>query len=146
MKDIDGAYIFSGTGGLIFSQENLEKGDKFDLNYLGDFLSTIETIALNIGEEEVSVLEFGNIKFYHAKDKLTKIGFAIKCKKNTKTKKIYQVLTNIMNVFLERFTGNFYSEDVIKKEKMESFIQSISKILGKGKKVEYFLDQIKLFK
>ena len=51
-----------------------------------------------------------------------------------------------MNVFLERFTGNFYSEEIIKKEKMESFIESISKLLGKGNKVEYFLDKIKLEK
>ena len=144
MKDINGAYIFSSSGCLIFSQENVDKNKEFDLNYLSDFLSTIEAIAMNIGEEEVNVLEFGNIKFYHAKDKLTKIGFAIKCKKDAKPKKIHQVLTNIMNVFLERFTGNFYSDDIIRKEKMESFIQTISELLGKGKKVEYFLDEIKI--
>ena len=145
MKEIDGAYIFSGDGGLIFSLENLEDAStKFDSDYLGDFLSTVESIALNIGEEEVNVLEFGNIKFFHTRDKLTKIGFAIKCKKDTKPKKIKQVLTNLMNVFLERFTGSFSSEEIIKKQKMESFIETISEQLGKGNKVEYFLDKIKI--
>ena len=91
MKEIDGAYIFSGDGGLIFSLENLEDASaKFDSDYLGDFLQTVESIALNIGEDEVNVLEFGNIKFFHTRDKLTKIGFAIKCKKDTKPKKIKQ--------------------------------------------------------
>ena len=42
MKKINGAYIFSGDGGLIFSLEDLENGSEFDLNYLGNFLSTIE--------------------------------------------------------------------------------------------------------
>lgn len=146
MKEIDGAYIFSGDGGLIFTLENLEDGSAFDSDYLGDFLSAVESIALNIGEEEVNTLEFGNIKFFHTRDKLTKIGFAIKCKKNTKPKKIKQVLTNIMNVFLERFTGNFSSEVTIKKQQMESFIETISEQLGKGNKVEYFLDKIKIVK
>ena len=146
MKEIDGAYIFSGDGGLIFSLENLDlkDGSAFDSDYLGDFLSAVESIALNIGEEEVNTLEFGNIKFFHTRDKLTKIGFAIKCKKNTKPKKIKQVLTNLMNVFLERFTGNFSSEETIKKQQMESFIETISEQLGKGNKVEYFLDKIKI--
>lgn len=142
MKDVDGAYIISGSGAIIFSQENLESNGDFDLNYLSDFLSTIETIALNIGEDEVNVLEFGNIKFFHVKDRLTKIGFVIKSKKDVKPKKIRQVLTNLMNIFIEKFTGNFTSPDVVKQEKMENFIERIANLLGTGKKVEYFLDSI----
>ncbi|MFX1259691.1 MAG: hypothetical protein ACFFAN_17700 [Promethearchaeota archaeon] len=145
MKEIEGAYILSGSGGLIFSQENLDKDLKeFDKDYLSNLLSTIETIALKIGEGEVNVIEFGNIKFYHTKDKLTKIGFCLKCKKDVKKKKIFHTLTNLMNIFLEKFTGNFSSPDIVKKEKMDSFILAVSQILGEGKKVEYFLDEIKI--
>jgi len=144
MKEIEGAYVLSSKGALIFSQENLGEGTDFDLNYLSDFLSTIETIAMNVGEEEVKIIEFGNIKFYHARDKLTKIGFCFKVRKDIKQKKIYPMLSHFMNIFLERFTGNFTSPDVVKKQKMDDFIKSISDLLGEGKKVEYFLDEVKI--
>ena len=145
MKDVNGAYIFSGSGALIFSQENLDATvSEIDLEYLSNFISTIETIAVEINEEDVKEIEFGNIKFYHTRDKLSKIQFIIKCEKGAKAKKINQVLTNLMNIFLEKFTGTFTSPLGIKKEKMDAFVKNMSDILGSGKKVEYFLDHIKV--
>ena len=147
MKEIDGAYIFSGSGALIFSQENLDETiGEVDLEYLSNFISTIETIAIEIQEEDVKEIEFGNIKFFHTRDKLSKIQFLIKCEKDAKQKKIQQMLSNLMNIFLEKFTGIFISPLGVKQEKMDAFIKSMSEVLGEGKKVEYFLDQIKLVK
>jgi len=145
MKDVNGAYIFSGSGALIFSQENLDGSvSEIDLEYLSNFISTIETIAVEIQEKDVKEIEFGNIKFYHTRDKLSKIQFIIKCEKDAKPKKINQVLTNLMNIFLEKFTGTFTSPLGIKKEKMDAFVKAMSDILGSGKKVEYYLDHIKV--
>ncbi len=147
MKNIDGAYIFSGSGALIFSQENLDETmGEVDLEYLSNFISTIETIAVEIQEDDVKEIEFGNIKFFHTRDKLSKIQFLIKCEKDAKPKKIQQTLSNLMNIFLEKFTGIFTSPLGVKQEKMEDFVKSISEVLGTGKKVEYYLDQIKLVK
>ena len=146
-RDVNGAYIFSGSGALIFSQENMDETvSEVDLEYLSNFISTIETIAVEIQEEDVKEIEFGNIKFFHTRDKLSKIQFLIKSDKDAKPKKIQQVLSNLMNIFLEKFTGIFTSPLVVKKEKMDAFIESISEILGTGKKVEYFLDKIELVK
>lgn len=145
MKEINSIYIINSNGDLIFLQENLSQtSEDFHFDYLSNFLSTIETIAKEIGEKEVKVIELGNNKFFIAKDKLTKITFILKCDKTAKPKKSFELLKEIKNIFIEKFTGNFNSPQIVKRRLMKSFIEVLLEIIGKAKKVQYFLDSIKI--
>ena len=145
MKGINSIYIINSNGDLIFLQENLSQNSEgFHFDYLSNFLSTIETIAKEIGEKEVKVIELGNNKFFIAKDKLTKITFILKCDKAAKPKKNFELLKKIKNIFIEKFIGNFNSPQIVKRRLMKSFIEVLLEIIGKAKKVQYFLDSIKI--
>jgi len=148
MNEIISLYIINYTGDLIFWQENVSQhAKKIDQEYLSNILSTLEMIASQIGEEEVKIIELGSrSKFSVSKDNMTGISFVIKCEKGVKAKKINQMLRDIKNVFIGKFTGNFNSTQIEKVRIMKSFMNSLFEIIGEAKKVQYYIDGIKIFR
>jgi hypothetical protein len=145
MVEIEGIYILNSRGDLIFLQENLVLDSKeMDADYLSNFLSTLQTIAQKIGEDEVKIIDLGNSKFFLIKDKLTKIEFILKCNKEMKYKKVSQAHKNIVNLFIEKFTGNFNSSEETKTILMNSFIKELNELVGPGEKTDYHLQAIKI--
>ena len=147
MNEINSMYIINYAGDLIFWQENIsQSAKKIDQEYLSNILSTLEMIASKIGEEEVKIIELGNNKFFISKDNMTGISFVLKCEKGVKPKKINQILKDIKNIFIGKFTGNFNSSQIEKVRIMKSFMNSLFEIIGEAKKVQYYIDSVKIYK
>ena len=77
---------------------------------------------------------------------MTGITFVLKCEKGVKPKKINQMLRAIKNVFIGEFIGNFNSTQIEKVRLMKSFINSLFEIIGEAKKVQYYIDSVKIYK
>ncbi len=147
MKDIISFYIINGNRDLIYSQENISLAPEGkEHEYISNFLSILETIAMKIGEkeEELRIMVLGHSKFFLSKDKLTNVIFILKCEKDAKQKKIFEKLNKTKNLFIEKFTGNFNSPDDIKLKLMESFTGTLAEIIGNAKSVLYFIDSLKI--
>ena len=145
MNEIISLYIINYTGDLIFWQENVSQhAKKIDQEYLSNILSTLEMIASQIGEEEVKIIELGKISHFISKDNMTGISFVIRCEKGVKAKKINQMLREIKNIFIAEFTGNFNATQIEKVRIMKSFMNSLFEIIGEAKKVQYYIDGIKI--
>lgn len=146
MNEINSLYIINNAGEFIFWQENSnQNAKKIDQEHLSSILSTLEMIASKIGGEEVKIIELGNSKFFVSKDNMTGISFVLKCEKGVKPKKINQILRDIMNVFIGEFTGNFNSTQIEKVRIMKSFMNSLFEIIGEAKKVQYYIDSVKIY-
>ena len=146
MNEINSLYIINYAGEFIFWQENTsQNAKKIDQEHLESILSTLEMIASKIGGEEVKIIELGNSKFFVSKDNMTGISFVLKCEKGVKPKKINQILRDIMNVFIGEFTGNFNSTQIEKVRIMKSFMNSLFEIIGEAKKVQYYIDSVKIY-
>ena len=145
MTDIVGLYILNSKRELIYLQENIiTKVKELDPDYLSNFFATLQTIAQKIGEEEVKIIDLGNSKFFLTKDKLTNFEFILKCERNIKQKKVFEIHKRIVNLFIEKFTGNFNATEETKKILMNSFLKDLTEIMGKGEKIEFYLDSIKI--
>ena len=146
MNEINSLYIINNAGEFIFWQENSnQNAKKIDQEHLSSILSTLEMIASKIGGEEVKIIELGNSKFFVSKDNMTGISFVLKCEKGVKSKKINQILRDIMNIFIGEFTGNFNSTQIEKVRIMKSFMNSLFEIIGEAKKVQYYIDSVKIY-
>ena len=147
MNEINSLYIINYAGDLIFWQENVsQNAKKIDQEYLSNIISTLEMIASQIGEEEVKIIELGKISHFISKDNMTGISFVIRCEKGVKAKKINQMLREIKNIFIEEFTGNFNATQIEKVRIMKSFMNSLFEIIGEAKKVQYYIDKIKIYR
>ncbi len=147
MNEIISLYIINYAGDLIFWQENVsQNAKKIDQEYLSNIISTLEMIASQIGEEEVKIIELGKISHFISKDNMTGISFVIRCEKGVKAKKINQMLREIKNIFIGEFTGNFNATQIEKVRIMKSFMNSLFEITGEAKKVQYYIDEIKIFR
>ena len=147
MNEIISLYITNYAGDLIFWQENVsQNAKKIDQEYLSNILSTLEIIASQIGEEEVKIIELGKISHFISKDNMTGVTFVIRCEKGVKAKKINQMLREIKNIFIGEFTGNFNATQIEKVRIMKSFMNSLFEIIGEAKKVQYYIDAIKIYK
>ena len=146
MNEIISLYIINYARDLIFWQENVsQNAKKIDQEYLSNILSTLEMIASQIGEEEVKIIELGKVRHFISKDNMTGISFVIRCEKGVKAKKINQMLREIKNIFIGEFIGNFNATQIEKVRIMKSFMNSLFEIIGEAKKVQYYIDAIKIY-
>jgi len=146
MENIEAIYIINGESQLIFSYEILnERPNNFDYSNISRFFSVIKTFALKIGEKEVKIIELGNSKIFKTLDDDYNIDVILKCDKRLKEKKASINLTKILNLFINSFIGYFNSSIQTKKERMEFFIKEISFMLEESGKMNYFLENIKIF-
>ncbi len=145
MSDVVGLYILNHRGELIYLQENtLPSSKELDPDYLSNFFTTLQTIAQKIGEEEVKIIDLGNSKFFLTKDKLTGIEFILKCEKNIKQKKVFETHKKIINLFIEKFIGNYNASEQTKTFLMNSFMKDLAEIIGRGEKIEYDINTLKI--
>ncbi|MFX0042286.1 MAG: hypothetical protein ACFE8L_05185 [Candidatus Hodarchaeota archaeon] len=146
MEIIEAIYIINGENQLIFSYEGLnDRADNFDYSNITRFFSVIKTFALKIGEKEAKIIELGNSKIFKTLDDEYNIEVILKCNKNVKEKKASINLTKVLNYFINSFIGYFNSSTQEKKERIEYFIKEISFMLSKRGKMNYFLENIKIF-
>lgn len=130
LKEILCIYIIDDKGTPILIRENYIQGSG-DAKHalLSDFVSALQSLAQEFGEDETRVIELSDAKILSTKDKLTNYSFIIKCDTNSKNKKIFGILNQIKNIFIEKFTGYLASTDEIKKKIMLSFERELNEVI-----------------
>ncbi len=121
--------------------ENFQRASgNLRLESISKLFSLLTSYSLNVGEEDVQLLEMENSNVYSTRDKITDVQFVLKFDKKIKNKIVIKILKIVKNAFVEKFEGNFNKPLEEKEILMEQFIKLIEDIIGKGKKVDYFLD------
>jgi hypothetical protein len=143
MKGIDSVYIINNEGSLIFIHENFQRSSgTLRLESLSKLFSLLTSYSLKVGEEDVQLLEMGKSNVYSTRDKITNVQFILEFNKKAKNKLVTKALKIIKNAFVEHFEGNFHKPVEEKAALMDKFVRVIENAIGKGKKVDYFLDAI----
>ena len=130
IKEILCIYILDDEGTPIFIRENYIQGSG-DANHalLSDFVTALQAFAREFGEEETRVIELSDAKILSSKDNITNYLFAIKCESGVKNKKMFGILNQIKNLYIDKFTGHLTSNEETKKKIMLSFVTELNKII-----------------
>ena len=138
IKEIQSFIILDNNGAPIFVQENFIQGrNNVDLALLSDFINALQNFATELGEKETKFIELGGGKIFSTKDSSTNYLFVLKCDKKAKAKKMYQILNEIKNLFLNKFLGHLYEiKEEKNKELLSSFENELKIILNPYNKLE----------
>ena len=130
MDEIIWIYIIDSSGATIFSYDNYINGTS-DVNHsiLTHFIHALQSVAKNIEEDEIRVVNIDKNKFFLIKEKLTSYLFIIKTKPNAKSEIINPILKKIKKKFVEKFTGHFTLPVQDKIILLKSFKEDIKRII-----------------
>ncbi len=130
MDEIIWIYIIDSSGATIFSYDNYVN-ENSDVNHsiLTHFVNALQSVAKNIKEDEIKVVNIDKNKFFLIKEKLTRYLFIIKAKPNAKLVLIDPILKKIKNKFVEKFTGHFTLPIQEKITLLKSFKEDIKRII-----------------
>ena len=130
IKEILCIYIIDDTGTPIFIRENYIQGSE-NANHalLSDFITALQSFAKEFGEEETRIVELSDAKIFSTLDSLTNYIFIIKSDINAKSKKIFEILNKIKNLFIDSFMGQLASSNEKKTKIMVSFEHNIDVLL-----------------
>ncbi|MFX1238016.1 MAG: hypothetical protein ACFE8P_09890, partial [Promethearchaeota archaeon] len=117
-----GKFIFSGGDSL----QTMEKDDR---NLLSGFVGAFQSLAQELGQEEMKEAQLGSSKLFFTKDKITEISFVIKAEATAKKKKMFQLLEKIKNLFINTFMGHMYEESEAKNYLFESFAINLDNLI-----------------
>ena len=140
-KEIRSIYIIDGKGKPIFIREHHSQGSgssSADHALLSRFVTALQSFATELGEEDTRIIELGDEKIYTLKDGFTKFFFVLNCEPDSKSKKMFKILNDIKNLFLQKFMGNFTASEEVKKKIMVSFLEDLNHILNPFSKLENF--------
>ena len=137
IKDIHRIYIIDKNAKLFYLRENYIQGlAPVDHALLSRFVGAMESFTTELGEEKTKIINLGEEKIFVIKDNISEFRFIVCCDMNSKPKKMLRILNNVMNLFLEKFTGYFTASDDIKRKIMGSFVEEINEILNPGSTIE----------
>ncbi len=144
IKEIKSIQIVDAKGTLLFSRESHIQGSG-DVNniLLSDFVNALQSFAKEFGEEETKIIELGDGRIISTKDKLTGVLFILKCNTNAKTKKMFKILNQIKNIFIDKFTGHLTSSEEVKREVRSSFESAVSELLRPQDKIQSLFPKLK---
>ncbi len=143
MKSIEGIFVVGKQGKVIFPYGNdYESLGKNDKELLSGFVSAFQSLARELGEEEMKEARLGTSKLYFTKDRISEISFVIKATSTAKQKKMFQLLEKIKNLFINTFIGHMYEESEAIRYLLDSFSINLDKLLNEqpDTKVKGFFD------
>jgi len=130
MDEIIWIYIIDKSGATIFNYDNyIKKSSDIDHSILTHFIHALQSVAKNIEEDEIKVVNIDKNKFFLMKEKLTSYLFIIKAKPNAKSELINPILRKIKDKFVEKFTGHFTLAVQEKISLLKSFKEDIKRII-----------------
>ena len=130
MDEIIWIYIIDNSGATIFNYDNyLNENSDVNHSILTHFIHALQSVAKNIEEDEIKVVNIDKNKFFLMKEKLTSYLFIIKAKPNAKSELINPILRKIKNKFVEKFTGHFTLAVQEKISLLKSFKEDIKRII-----------------
>ena len=99
-------YIIDDAGATIYSFENHVQGAGGGTSaVLSNFLFALQSIAKTLKDNEVRGVEMSNNRFFLCKEKMTSYLFILKTNRDADTQVITPVLSEIINKFVDKFTG-----------------------------------------
>jgi hypothetical protein len=138
MDEIIWIYIIDSSGATIFSYDNyINENSDINHSILTHFIHALQSVAKNIQEDEIKVVNIDKNKFFLIKEKLTSYLFILKTKPNAKAELINPILRKIKKKFVEKFTGHFTLPVQEKISLLKSFKEDIKRIIeGKNHLVD----------
>ncbi|MBN1802283.1 MAG: roadblock/LC7 domain-containing protein [Candidatus Lokiarchaeota archaeon] len=143
MKSIEGIFVVDKVGKVIFPYgEEFESLGKNDKELLSGFVSAFQSLARELGEEEMKEARLGTSKLFFTKDRISEISFVIKATIYSRQKKMFQILEKIKNLFINTFIGHMHEENEAIKYLLDSFSINLEKLLSEqpDTKVKGFFD------
>ena len=138
IKEIHRIYIIDKDAKVFYLRENYIPGSDskpVDHALLSRFVGALESFITELGEEKTKIINLGEEKIFVIKDKITAYCFVLCCDMNSKPKKMFKILNNIMNIFISEFTGKFSASEE-KRKAMNSFVQEINELLTPRSTIE----------
>jgi len=137
IKEIHRIYVIDKAAKVFYLRENYISGlASVDHALLSRFVSALESFTSELGEEKNKIINLGDEKIFVVKDNITAYRFILCCDMNSKPKKMWKILNNIMNIFIEQFTGKFTANEVVKRKAMNSFAEEINELLEAKSTIE----------
>jgi hypothetical protein len=138
MDEIIWIYIIDSSGATIFSYDNyINENSDINHSILTHFIHALQSVAKNIQEDEIKIVNIDKNKFFLIKEKLTSYLFILKTKPNAKSELINPILRKIKKKFVEKFTGHFTLPVQEKISLLKSFKEDIKRIIeGKNHLVD----------
>ena len=137
IKEIHRIYIIDKDAKLFYLRENfIQDSAPVDHALLSRFVSALESFTTELGEEKTKIIHLGDEKIFVIKDKITAYRFILCCEMNSKPKKMFKILNNIMNIFISQFTGKFSANEAIKRKTMNSFVEEINELVNPRSSIE----------
>ena len=138
IKDIHRIYIIDKEAKVFYLRENyISDSDSAPVDHalLSRFVGALESFITELGEEKTKIINLGDEKIFVIKDKITAYRFVLCCDMNSKPKKMFKILNNIMNIFISEFTGKFSASEE-KRNAMNSFVEEINELLTPRSTIE----------
>ncbi|MHA1148833.1 MAG: hypothetical protein ACTSR8_11395 [Promethearchaeota archaeon] len=143
MKEIKSIYIIDAKGNPFFIRDIFSQGmGDSDHMLLTNFINAIQSFAAELGGGEAKVIKFGDSKIFSTKDPMTNIMFVIKAILKSKDKKLLNLLNQIKNLFIEKFTGNLTADSTTKIRILEDFRDALDELIKPKDNVDAFLTSI----
>ncbi len=137
IKEIQCIYILNDQGNPIFIRENFIQGtENADHAMLSNFFNALQSFAMELGENETRSIDLETSKIFSIKDSVTNYSFILKCDRNAKPKKMFKILQQIYNIFIDMFTGHIHDFEEAKSKIMPSFESALDEIIEPVKKFE----------
>jgi len=106
-----GVYVVDDDANVFFEQEIYSQGsNSIDEAILSRIIITIQKFADELGGGDVRKIQIGTNQVFMLGDKITNNKFILRCNQNVKQKRAQEILSDIKNIFIDIFMGN-YQED-----------------------------------
>ncbi|MHA2008263.1 MAG: hypothetical protein ACXABO_20945 [Promethearchaeota archaeon] len=143
MDEIIWIYIIDSSGATIFSYENYINGmSQVNHALLSHFIYALQSVARNIGEDEIKEVDIDKNRFFLIKEKFTSYLFIIKSKSNANTETIEPILKRIKEKFVEKFTGHFTLPVQDKLQLLKAFKEDVKNIIEGKNHLVSFIDSL----
>ena len=147
MKGLNGFYIITKEGALLFSYESFDQGGgDWNIALLSTFISAMQGIARELGRDSTKIIEIGNKRLYTSKDIEFGIIFIIRANLKAKEKKVVELMSEFKDKFLKKYT-NFLLIELQKEREIEfgefnEFKEELAQLIPSKSAVQAFIKSI----
>ncbi len=144
MKGLEGIYVINRKNSeILFSYDTFIQGSgEWDLSLLSNIISAFQGLAVEFGEKETKLVEFGDKKLFTSLNEEFDLFFIIRCNKKVNDTKFFTLLEQIKQMFVKNLKIYSLSPEEIKFVKTSIFGKELAEILGTKTHVSEFLSDI----
>ncbi|MGQ4874482.1 MAG: hypothetical protein ACP6IY_10475 [Promethearchaeia archaeon] len=140
-ENIQSIYIIDSTGKPLFVLDIYNPGNKnVEHALITNFISAIQSFATELGDQHANTIKLGDSMLYSIKDEISGIYFVIKTNLDAKQKRIFNLLKEIKNLYINIVLSKINASEAEKLEAFKEFEEELSKIVKKQGNIESFLE------